>query len=112
MASMAQLGQYHCTASQALVLLSRCPAFTKLMPACRYGRLGSGHEPSVMEPAPVAGMAAHHVVAAACGSAHTLALTAEGAVYAFGYGGHGALGLGSTDNRLLPELVPGLPPCK
>jgi alpha-tubulin suppressor-like RCC1 family protein len=79
---------------------------------CRYGRLGTGHEPGVMDPTPVAGLASQQVVAAACGSAHTLALTAEGSVYAFGYGGHGALGLGGTDNRLVPELVPGLPPCK
>eukprot|EP00959_Pyramimonas_sp_CCMP1952_P348498 7300546-Pyramimonas_sp.AAC.1 len=49
------------------------------------------------------------VVAVACGFGHTLLLSAApNRVWACGYGGDGALGLGSTTNMLRPEPVTAL----
>lgn len=45
----------------------------------------------------------------ACGRAHTLAVVAcKGAVYVFGSGAHGQLGLGHLEDKLLPTKVPAL----
>jgi hypothetical protein len=82
-------------------------------PLPRYGRLGLGHEPDAQAPSAVGGaLRSEPVAAAACGAAHTLALTAGGRVFAFGYNGRGALGAGDAANRLAPSLVPGLGPCR
>ena len=45
------------------------------------------------------------VKAVACGSRHTLALTEEHTLYAWGWGTYGQLGLGDTANRLEPTVV-------
>jgi len=42
---------------------------------------------------------------AACGGFHTLVLTEEGVVWAFGQGAHCQLGLNNKDNRLVPTRV-------
>ena len=39
------------------------------------------------------------------GGHHSLVLTARGSLYSFGYGSHGQLGLRTTTNQLLPQLV-------
>ena len=87
----------------------------------RYGRLGLGFEADVPQPPSVVegALRGKPVIAAAAGSAHTLALTADGRVYAFGYNGRGALGLpggsgggaGGAAACLVPVQVPGLLPC-
>jgi len=59
-----------------------------------YGQLGLGHTANVSEPAEVAALAGLGVAAVSGGNQHTLALTAAGAVYAFGRGCSGQLGLG------------------
>jgi alpha-tubulin suppressor-like RCC1 family protein len=52
--------------------------------ACRNGRLGSGTQPDWQQPLPVKGSLKGLVVrAVAAGSAHTLALTDTGAVFAW-----------------------------
>ena len=40
----------------------------------------------------------------ACGAAHTIALTASGHIWAWGLNEHGQLGLGDTNNRLVPTI--------
>ena len=42
------------------------------------------------------------------GSGHALGLTADGLVYAWGAGYYGKLGLGDTEDREIPTLIPGL----
>lgn len=39
------------------------------------------------------------------GTAHTVAVSTTGEVFAWGYGVFGQLGLGDTDDRLYPTLV-------
>ena len=71
-----------------------------------FGRLGLGFEPDAQPPSAVDGALRGETVSrAACGSAHTLALTADGRVYAFGYNGRRALGLGDAVDRLVPTRV-------
>lgn len=41
----------------------------------------------------------------ACGYAHTLALTDEGAVYAWGANSYGQLGTGNKSNQALPTQI-------
>ncbi len=44
----------------------------------------------------------------AAGSQHTLALTTDGTVWAWGYNSNGQLGDGTTTQRTIPGLIPGL----
>jgi alpha-tubulin suppressor-like RCC1 family protein len=48
------------------------------------------------------------VVSVACGLAHTLALTEDGRVFAFGCDREGALGMGDRDARMAPTLIQAL----
>ncbi len=40
-----------------------------------------------------------------CGQQHAMALSEDGYVYVWGFGGYGRLGLGSQQDQLLPVLV-------
>jgi hypothetical protein len=46
------------------------------------------------------------IVQISAGFCHSLALTIDGNVYSFGYGGHGRLGLGDYNDRDRPTLIP------
>ena len=48
------------------------------------------------------------VVDVTCASEHTMCVTDDGKVYTWGRGGGGQLGLGGTQDRLVPEEVTGL----
>jgi alpha-tubulin suppressor-like RCC1 family protein len=48
------------------------------------------------------------VKAIAAGEGYSLALTESGEMYTWGWNEHGRLGLGDTDDRLTPTMVPGL----
>jgi hypothetical protein len=76
------------------------------------GRLGLGEEeldcqthPRMMDRAWEA-----ELTAAACGASHSLALLRSGAVYAWGLGESGQLGLGGTDSRSTPVVIGALSP--
>eukprot|EP00762_Andalucia_godoyi_P003710 ANDGO_08539.mRNA.1 Ultraviolet-B receptor UVR8 len=74
------------------------------------GQLGLGdkvnHQPT---PACLDSTPSHEsFVQVACGMAHTLALTASGDVYAWGWGRGGQLGLGSEDSVRAPKLIEAL----
>lgn len=73
----------------------------------RYGRLGVGGTPDILPPSVIGGLRGCTVVQVACGTAHTLALTTDGRVYAWGYNGQGAVGTGDDQDRLVPTLVGG-----
>lgn len=63
-----------------------------------------------LSPRLVDSLADKRIVDIANGYQHTLALTVDGTVYAFGYGSHGELGTGNTENQAVPVPidVPGL----
>lgn len=74
----------------------------------KHGECGHGDCEPRTEPTLVEGLKDHHVTAIACGFHHTLALTSEGRLFSFGYGGFGALGHNGKDNELLPREVTAL----
>jgi len=41
----------------------------------------------------------------AAGAEHSVAITEDGAMYGWGWGQYGNLGLGDTNDRLIPEQV-------
>lgn len=62
----------------------------------KVGQLGHGDSADSKLPKVVEGLAGHHVVDVACGKEHTLVLTAQGKVFAFGYDQYGQLGQGQS----------------
>ena len=61
---------------------------------------------SCFDPKKVEFLAGQHVVAVSAGLAHSLAVTADGAVFAWGGGEDGCLGHGEDlSNQLLPKKV-------
>jgi VCBS repeat-containing protein len=74
-----------------------------------FGQLGNGtNVGTVTTPAQVTGFSGRPVVAISCGASHTLALTADGAVYAWGYNYDGQLGNGTTAASNRPVEVTAL----
>jgi len=79
-----------------------------------YGRLGLGKHVRDDQHAPMrmGGEEDHdsfggsRVLWAACGSKHTLAVTADGAVWTWGHGAGGRLGLNDRNKRFVPTRVP------
>ena len=67
---------------------------------------GPRHGAAVAGAAARAALRARPVVQAAAGAFHSLAVLREGALYAFGLGADGRLGLGHQLNATLPEMVP------
>ena len=53
-------------------------------------------------------LAKEGVASVAAGDYHSLAVTAEGALFSFGYGGFGQLGHGDTAHQWLPKRLAGL----
>ena len=71
-----------------------------------HGQLGHGTARPSPAPRRVLPLRARPVVQAAAGAFHSLAVLREGALYAFGLGADGRLGLGHQLNATLPEMVP------
>jgi alpha-tubulin suppressor-like RCC1 family protein len=73
------------------------------------GQLGNGtYVGTVTTPAQVTGFSGRTVVAISCGASHALALTADGAVYTWGYNYDGQLGNGTTTASNRPAEVTAL----
>ncbi|KAI5099056.1 RCC1 and BTB domain-containing protein 2 isoform X1 [Silurus meridionalis] len=69
------------------------------------GQLGLGNNGNQQTPCRIAALQGINVVQVACGYAHTLALTDEGFVYAWGANAYGQLGTGNKSNQALPTLI-------
>uniref|UniRef100_A0A8C2JWY2 Regulator of chromosome condensation (RCC1) and BTB (POZ) domain containing protein 2 n=3 Tax=Cyprinus carpio TaxID=7962 RepID=A0A8C2JWY2_CYPCA len=71
-----------------------------------YSQLGNGTTNHGLTPALVStNLISKKVKEVACGSHHTIALTTEGEVYAWGYNNSGQVGSGSTANQPTPRRV-------
>ena len=80
---------------------------------CRgdFGRLGHGDCNDIFIPQSILALSARNIVKIACGDTHTLAVTNTGDLFAFGRNQNGQLGIGSTNDALLPTPVEALKVC-
>jgi len=69
------------------------------------GRLGHGDQQDQLLPKKIEAFAGRRVVAVSAGAAHSLALTANGAVWSWGYGARGRLGHSGYQRRSRPLLA-------
>ena len=70
------------------------------------GRLGHGDAQTEWQPKKIEAFAGQRVVAVSAGDGHSLARTADGAVFTWGKGEAGCLGHGEDlSNQLLPKKV-------
>ena len=69
------------------------------------GRLGHGDTQHQLLPKKVEALAGRRVVAVSAGEYHSLALTADGSVWSWGFGGDGRLGHGDVQNQWQPKKV-------
>lgn len=74
----------------------------------RFGKLGHGNSDDKALPTLVAALKSHRVVDVACGDSHTLCVTEQGRVFAFGDQDFGKLGIGATNGSSVPILIEGL----
>ncbi|KAK1563347.1 hypothetical protein Q3G72_026281 [Acer saccharum] len=70
--------------------------------------LGRGDKVGGWKPKPVPSLEDVCITQIACGGYHSLALTDEGKVLSWGYGGHGQLGHSSTQNQQIPVMIEAL----
>ena len=71
-----------------------------------FGMLGHGDEEPQLLPKKMETFAGPRIVAVSAGQHHSLALTADGAVFAWGEGKDGCLGHGEDlSNQLLPKKI-------
>ncbi|XP_069495940.1 RCC1 and BTB domain-containing protein 2 isoform X3 [Ambystoma mexicanum] len=71
-----------------------------------YSQLGNGTTSPVLIPCQVSiNLLDKKVTAVACGSYHSMVLTSDGEVYAWGYNNSGQVGSGSTANQPTPRRV-------
>eukprot|EP01017_Pseudomicrothorax_dubius_P024431 TRINITY_DN2595_c0_g3_i3.p1 TRINITY_DN2595_c0_g3~~TRINITY_DN2595_c0_g3_i3.p1 ORF type:complete len:623 (-),score=139.19 TRINITY_DN2595_c0_g3_i3:74-1942(-) len=71
------------------------------------GRLGIGNRSlkAVNAPCLVEGLLGKRVQALSCGWGHTAAITDDGQLFTWGYGGEGQLGLGGSESQYEPQRV-------
>ncbi|CAH3163860.1 unnamed protein product [Porites lobata] len=71
-----------------------------------YSQLGNGNSNQGLIPSPLtSALQMKKVVQVACGSHHSLSLTDDGEVYAWGYNNCGQIGLGTTNNQTVPRKI-------
>ncbi|XP_049853132.1 uncharacterized protein LOC126334689 isoform X3 [Schistocerca gregaria] len=71
----------------------------------QFGQLGIGSTGQSSTPILISGLASELITSISAGQYHSLALTADGRVYSWGWGVHGQLGIGSIEDALHPKLV-------
>ncbi|KAJ0088207.1 hypothetical protein Patl1_33075 [Pistacia atlantica] len=76
----------------------------------RKGNFGIGESDKVggWRPKPIPSLEDVLIIQLASGGYHSLALTDEGKVLSWGYGGHGQLGHSSTENQKVPVVIEAL----
>ncbi|KAK2577382.1 hypothetical protein KPH14_003497 [Odynerus spinipes] len=74
----------------------------------QFGQLGLGKVLQCSSPELITALAQEVIIDAVAGQYHSIALTADGRVFTWGWGVHGQLGHGNTDKRITPTLVTSL----
>ena len=69
------------------------------------GQLGHGDGQSQLQPKKIEALAGRRVIAVSAGDLHSLAITADGSVWSWGWGGQGRLGHGDQQEQLRPKKV-------
>ena len=70
-----------------------------------FGALGHGDTRTKAQPQRIDRLWSSGIVQVACGDNHSAALSIDGRMYTWGFGKHGQLGLGITENRNCPCRV-------
>ncbi|XP_019184500.1 PREDICTED: ultraviolet-B receptor UVR8-like [Ipomoea nil] len=70
-----------------------------------FGRLGHGNSSDLFTPQPIKALQGVQIKQIACGDSHCLAVTIEGVVQSWGRNQNGQLGLGNTEDYLLPQKI-------
>jgi E3 ubiquitin-protein ligase HERC2 len=73
-----------------------------------YGKLGHGSSDDKFIPTLVNALKSHKIIDVACADTHTLCVTDQGKVFAFGDSDFGKLGIGATNGSQVPILVESL----
>ena len=73
-----------------------------------FGQLGHGDQQQQLLPKKVEALAGQRIIAVSAGYSHSLAITADGAVWSWGGAGWGKLGHGDEQRQLLPKKVEAL----
>ncbi|XP_066588332.1 uncharacterized protein ca [Prorops nasuta] len=74
----------------------------------QYGQLGLGKILQTSNPELITSLAQEVIIDAVAGQYHSVALTSDGRVFTWGWGVHGQLGHGNTDEKTTPTLVKSL----
>uniref|UniRef100_A0A803PIG1 RCC1-like domain-containing protein n=1 Tax=Cannabis sativa TaxID=3483 RepID=A0A803PIG1_CANSA len=70
-----------------------------------FGRLGHGNSSDLFTPQPIKALHGIRITQIACGDSHCLAVTMEGEVQSWGRNQNGQLGLGTTEDSLVPRKI-------
>ncbi|KAA8547038.1 hypothetical protein F0562_003467 [Nyssa sinensis] len=70
-----------------------------------FGRLGHGNSSDLFTPQPIKALHGLQIKQIACGDSHCLAVTMEGEVQSWGRNQNGQLGLGTTEDSLVPQKI-------
>ncbi|GER49683.1 regulator of chromosome condensation family protein [Striga asiatica] len=70
-----------------------------------FGRLGHGNSSDLFSPQPIKALQGLRIRQIACGDSHCLAVTMEGQVQSWGRNQNGQLGLGTTEDSLVPRKI-------
>lgn len=70
-----------------------------------FGRLGHGNSSDLFMPQPIKGLQGIEIKQIVCGDSHCLAITRDGQVKSWGRNQNGQLGLGNTDDALVPRTI-------
>ncbi|XP_021683072.2 ultraviolet-B receptor UVR8 isoform X2 [Hevea brasiliensis] len=70
-----------------------------------FGRLGHGNSSDLFTPQPIGALHGLRIKQIACGDSHCLAVTMEGQVQSWGRNQNGQLGLGTTEDSLVPQKI-------
>ncbi|KAI4336459.1 hypothetical protein L6164_014983 [Bauhinia variegata] len=70
-----------------------------------FGRLGHGNSSDLFIPQPIKALQGLRIKQIACGDSHCLAVTMEGEVQSWGRNQNGQLGLGTTEDSLVPQKI-------